>query len=52
MKDLNETKTQNKMKTIINTLKNDKEAALKMAASLAGLAVTAFSVFIIVTRLI
>lgn len=51
MKDLNETKNTNKMKALINTLKNDKEAVLKMAASLAGLAVAMFSTFVIVTRL-
>lgn len=39
------------MKTIINTLKNDSEAVLKAAAGFAGLAVAAFAVFVIVTRL-
>ncbi len=39
------------MKTLINTLKNDSEAVLKIAAGFAGLAVAAFSLFVIVTRL-
>jgi len=40
------------MKTIINTLKNDKEAVLKVASGFAGLAVAAFAIFVIVSRLV
>jgi len=39
------------MKTILNTLKNDQELTLKIAAGFAGLCIAAFSLFVIVTRL-
>lgn len=42
----------NTMKKVINTLEAiDRETVLKFAAGLSGLAVAAFSLFIIITRL-